>query len=148
MKAPRLLILLLGLGLAAGAAEAAKPKTLGDLSGRKVELPPDEPITDAERKARENYQQYLDRQADDPERSAEALRRLGDLELEAGESGALKSGADQLMSATYAAAVARYRERLQRFPNDPNNDQVLYQLARAQESGGDGPARCSRSTSW
>lgn len=139
MKAPRLLILLLGLGLAAGAAEAAKPKTLGDLSGRKVELPPDEPITDAERKARENYQQYLDRQADDPERSAEALRRLGDLELEAGESGALKSGADQLMSATYAAAVARYRERLQRFPNDPNNDQVLYQLARAQESGGDGP---------
>lgn len=131
-------LLALGLALTASVAAAKTPaRTLDSLNGKTVELPPDLPISDAEQKARENYQEYLKLQSADPKRAAEALRRLGDLELEAGESGDLARGADQLQASTYAAAVARYRERLSRYPQAADNDRVLYQLARAEESGGD-----------
>jgi TolA-binding protein len=36
----------------------------------------------------------------------------------------------------YKAAIARYEEFLKAYPQDPRNDRVLYQLARAQEQGG------------
>ena len=37
----------------------------------------------------------------------------------------------------YKAAIARYNDFLKAYPNDPGNDRVLYQLARAHEQGGD-----------
>ena len=37
----------------------------------------------------------------------------------------------------YKAAIARYNDFLKAYPNDPGNDRVLYQLARAYEQGGD-----------
>ena len=37
----------------------------------------------------------------------------------------------------YKLAIARYEEFLKEHPNDPGNDRVLYQLARAQEQGGE-----------
>ena len=37
----------------------------------------------------------------------------------------------------YKAAIARYQDFLKTYPNDPNNDRVLYQMARAYEQGGD-----------
>lgn len=114
-----------------------KPKTLGSLSKQTVELPPDIPLENTEEEARENYRQYLEMQNADPARSAEAMRRLGDLELEAGESGALTRGDARLQASTYAPAIQRYQDLLKKFPNDPHNDVVLYQLARAQDSGGD-----------
>lgn len=127
----------------AGAADTAPAKsknsgkTLKDLSGRSVDLPPDAPITNAEALARENYRQFLELSNTDPKRAAEALRRLGDLELEAGESDELKRGGDRLRAETYAKAVQLYRRLLAEHPDFPRNDLVLYQLARAQESGGD-----------
>ena len=36
----------------------------------------------------------------------------------------------------YKAAIARYEDFLKAYPKDPRNDRVLYQLARAQEQGG------------
>ena len=124
--------------MAADRAQNKAPgKTLGDLSGRTVDLPPDAPIPDAERLARENYRKFLELSGTDPKRAAEALRRLGDLELEAGEADELKRGSDQLRAATYAKAVTLYRRLLAEHPDFPRNDLVLYQLARAQESGGD-----------
>jgi outer membrane protein assembly factor BamD (BamD/ComL family) len=37
----------------------------------------------------------------------------------------------------YKAAIARYQEFLKAFPNDPGNDRVHYQIARAYEQGGE-----------
>src|SRR5206468_65650 len=36
----------------------------------------------------------------------------------------------------YTAAIAQYRDYLKTYPDDPHNDRVIYQLARAQEQGG------------
>jgi cellulose synthase operon protein C len=66
---------------------------------------------------------------------AEAMRRLGDLEMDAADnrSAASTSGA----APDYKHAVARYQEYLRAHPTDPGNDRVLYQLARAQEQSGE-----------
>ena len=111
--------------------------TIGSLAGKQVELPPDVPITNADQHARDNYNAFLQESAGDPKFSSEALRRLGDLELEGNEDEALKSGGDQLNAATYAQAVKRYQQLLAQYPDYAHRDQVLYQLARAQETGGD-----------
>lgn len=121
----------------AAAAGKTKPKTLSDLAGQQVTLPPDTPITDAENRARENYRQFLELSNTDPKRAAEALRRLGDLELEAGETNDLNRGVDRLRAETYAKAVGLYQKLLKDHPDFPRNDLVLYQLSRAQESGGE-----------
>ncbi len=131
-------ILLVSVCLCPFTAGAAKPPpTIGSLSGQTVQLPPDPPITDAERLARENYRQFLNLSGTDPQLAAEALRRLGDLELEAGETEDLNHGVDQLRASTYAKAVQLYRQLLEQHPDFPRNDLALYQLARAQESSGD-----------
>jgi TolA-binding protein len=70
---------------------------------------------------------------------AEAMRRIGDLEMDSAD---LKSESPQVANAPdngpdYRIAVARYQEFLKTYPSDPNNDRVLYQLARAQEQNGD-----------
>lgn len=63
---------------------------------------------------------------------ARALRRLGDLEMDRADA-ALAGDAP----ADYRAAVARYQDYLRAYPQDPGNDRVLYQLARAHEQAGD-----------
>ncbi len=71
----------------------------------------------------------------DPKLRAEAQRRLGDLSM---------ASADNANAATptptgvpeYGPAIAQYQDFLKSYPNDPGNDRVLYQLARAQEQGG------------
>ena len=143
MSAPfrRSLLALACLALSAGPVAAAKkdkgPRTIESLSSEGLDLPPDVPLTGTESEAREHYRKYLETPNSNPDRSAEAMRRLGDLELEAGESEALDADAGKLPASAYSAAIARYRDLLKRFPNDPRNDTVLYQLARAQDSSGD-----------
>lgn len=65
----------------------------------------------------------------------EAMRRIGDLEMDNAD---LQSESPQAANGPdYKAAIARYQEVLGAYPNSPGNDRVLYQLARAQEQGGD-----------
>ncbi len=150
MNARLLALLFLGCSLAPPALLAADadtpppansktkgPPTIGSLAGKQVELPPDVPITNASQQAKDNYRAFLQESSGDPKFASEALRRLGDLELEGHEDEALKSGADQLNAATYAQAVKLYRQLLEQYPDYPRRDAVLYQLARAQETGGD-----------
>jgi TolA-binding protein len=132
-----LLIALCLYPLTAPAGKKDDAKTIDSLAGHETELPPDPPITDAERLARDSYRRFVELSGADPGLAAEALRRLGDLELEAGEADALDRGADQLHAPTYAKAVELYRRLLAEHPDFPQNDLVLYQLARAQESSGD-----------
>ena len=59
--------------------------TIGDLTKRKVEVRKDTAAPANSTRAMENYQRFLQLQNTDPKLRAEAMRRLGDLNLDAGE---------------------------------------------------------------
>uniref|UniRef100_UPI00355A5A60 tol-pal system YbgF family protein n=1 Tax=Piscinibacter sp. TaxID=1903157 RepID=UPI00355A5A60 len=108
--------------------------TLKSLAGRVVEVAPDQGIAANEEKAIEAYRKFLDVAPRAPQRS-EAMRRLGDLEMDSADS---RSATSQAANADpdYRVAVERYQDFLKTYPNNPGNDRVLYQLARAYEQGG------------
>jgi TolA-binding protein len=113
----------------------APPPTLKSLAGRKVDVVPDQNIPGSHEKTIAAYKEFLKAAPNDPQRP-EAMRRLGDLEMDLADvqAGGDKSGAG---APDYQAAVKSYQDYLQRFPRDPGNDRVLYQLARAEEQSGD-----------
>ncbi len=119
-----------------------------NLQGRVVPVERDGVVTSGRDKAAQGYREFLTTRADDKLR-AEALRRLGDLQMESGEDkqsgpqpevarGAKNSGGDKT-SATkdYKEAIKLYRDLLRIHPTRPGNDRVLYQLSRAYEQIGD-----------
>jgi len=133
-----LIALLLAVSLAS-VAEAQKPKkrdTIGSLEGKEVEVRPSKIILDSSQLARDQYRDFLDLATDDPALRAEALRRLGDLELEATETEQLSENIEALDAAGYDSAVELYQKLLESYPDYRRNDTVLYQLARAYEVGG------------
>jgi tetratricopeptide (TPR) repeat protein len=66
---------------------------------------------------------------------AEALRRLADLNMEAGEGERMATEAGAI-DAQGGEAIKLYTSLLKSYPDYPRNDQVLYQLARAYETTG------------
>src|SRR5271169_4153818 len=60
-------------------------RTIGEVAKRKVEVHADTPAAASSSRAMENYRRFLELQNSDPKLRAEALRRLGDLNLDAGE---------------------------------------------------------------
>lgn len=133
-----LIALLLAVSLVS-VAEAQKPKkrdTIGSLEGKEVEVRPSSIILDSSKLARDQYRDFLDLASDDPLLRAEALRRLGDLELEATETEQLSENIEALDAAGYDSAVELYQRLLESYPDYRRNDTVLYQLARAYEVGG------------
>ncbi|HWW20339.1 MAG TPA: tetratricopeptide repeat protein [Steroidobacteraceae bacterium] len=131
---------LLGVALSCGAQAAAPApppgQTIGDLDTKAVPVQRDSkgPVGGAA-KAMENYRQFLQLQNADPKLRAEALRRLGDLNLESGELERMASEVT-LVDRQGAEAIRLYTTLLKGYPNYPRNDQVLYQLARAYETTG------------
>ena len=127
--------------------------TVKSLENRSVAIAPDQGIQADTAKAIAAYRAFLASAPRDVQRP-EAMRRLGDLEMEIADE-RLASGNDAsapAMSAApatpagpatisgagdYRAAIARYQEYLKDYPDAPRNDRVLYQLARAHEQGGD-----------
>lgn len=134
---------LFGLSLAAAGlffasaaiAQVKKSESLKSLEDKTVEVRPGKAIVQSLGLARENYRQFLDLVSDDPELRAEAMRRLGDLELEATEAAQLSQNVDTL-GAGYNNAADLYQQLLEAYPDYRRNDTVLYQLARAYETGG------------
>ncbi len=110
--------------------------TIKSLEKKTVELRPGKTIAHSFDLARENYRAFLDLVSDDPELRAEAMRRLGDLELEATEAEQLTSNIDSLDNTGYDNAVTLYQRLLEAYPHYRRNDTVLYQLGRAYETGG------------
>lgn len=152
--------------------------TLKSLDSKTVELPPDKGVPADDSATMAAYRDYLKKAPQDKQRP-EAMRRLGDLEMESadvGASGATPAagaapggtpvpsapsaapgtsavspqvaGAASVVPPTlekpkpedvqgYQRAVNLYSELLKAYPNAPDNDRVLYQLAHAYESGGD-----------
>ncbi|NNC56737.1 MAG: tetratricopeptide repeat protein [Woeseiaceae bacterium] len=128
----------LALALSAPAAgdRVKKKDTIKSLDKKTVEIRPGKVILDGSELARDNYRAFLDLVTEDPELRAEAMRRLGDLELEASEAEQLASNIDSLESMAYDNAVGLYQQLLEAYPDYRRNDTVLYQLARAYEVGG------------
>jgi len=109
--------------------------TIGDLNAKSVDVNPAPARSGGPAKAMENYREFLKLQNADPRLRAEALRRLGDLNLESGELERMASEVTQL-DLQGAEAIRLYSTLLKAYPNYPRNDQVLYQLARAYETTG------------
>ncbi|HRD99492.1 MAG TPA: tetratricopeptide repeat protein, partial [Rubrivivax sp.] len=112
--------------------------TLASLAGRRIEIQPDAPgalpaLDEARTIAA--YQQFLNAAPRAPQRP-EALRRLGDLEMDAADRRAAEASGGGAEIPDYRVAIERYETFLKAYPKDPRNDRVLYQLARAQEQGG------------
>ncbi|MDX1480937.1 MAG: tetratricopeptide repeat protein [Woeseiaceae bacterium] len=113
--------------------QTGEQDTIGSLGNKRYKVRPGNAIVGGSDKARDSYRDFLDLVSDDPELRAEAMRRLGDLELDAMESAAL---ADSIDTAATQNAVELFTELLEAYPDYRRNDTVLYQLARAYETGG------------
>ena len=86
-------------------------------------------------KAMENYRRFLELQKTDPQLRAEAMRRLGDLNLDAGEVERMEKEVTAI-DLQGGEAIKLYSTLLKAYPDYARNDQVLYQLARAYETTG------------
>ena len=135
MRRALLVALLAAVPLPVLAQSSTSSPTIGDLAKHPVEVHKDTPAAASSTKAMENYKHFLELQNTDPKLRAEAMRRLGDLNLDAGEMNRLveEVTAPDLQG---AEAVKLYTTLLKAYPDYARNDQVLYQLARAYETSG------------
>jgi tetratricopeptide (TPR) repeat protein len=116
-------------------APRAWAQTIGDLAARKVDVQRDTVVSANATRAMENYRHFLELQNTDPKLRAEALRRLGDLNLDAGEMQRLEQEVTAV-DLQGGEAIKLYTTLLKAYPDYARNDQVLYQLARAYETTG------------
>jgi tetratricopeptide (TPR) repeat protein len=105
--------------------------TLKTLASRAPVRQVDPGVAATQGQAIEAYTRFLDT-APLPHQRAQALRRMGDLEMD----GADRLSADQGQDPDYQAAIVRYQDFLKTYPADPANDRVLYQLSRAYDQAG------------
>ena len=119
----------------AGTASAApkKPATIKDLENQQVDVSPDPPKNVDPAKTMESYKRFLDLNAGDAALRAEALRRLGDLNLESSESERIERELATNEGLRATEAIHLYTALLKTYPKYERNDSVLYQLARAYE---------------
>ncbi|MFQ5642997.1 MAG: tetratricopeptide repeat protein [Thiogranum sp.] len=82
--------------------------------------------------ATRHYQAFL-QESPDSEHAPEAIRRLADLQL-AAEQDAIEKGTS--LTGQQSRAAQLYEELLERYPDRPDNDSALYQLARAYDQTG------------
>jgi outer membrane protein assembly factor BamD (BamD/ComL family) len=123
-----------GLG-ACGIIGPKEAPTLKTLADREFVVPKTEPIPGSEEKTIAAYRAFVKGAPRDRQRP-EAMRRLGDLEMDDADIRSLadKSGSG---AADYRGAVALYERLLKDYPDRTDNDHVLYQLGRAYEQGGE-----------
>lgn len=113
--------------------------TIGSLKHQAIKLEdPAQDIPIDEAKVRQYYREFLSI-TNDYKLYSEALRRLADLQLKAGEeqlSEGSQQEAEQGQRDTQAS-IRLYTTYLETHPNAPNNDMILYQLAKAYELNGE-----------
>ena len=90
-----------------------------------------DPVTPDPEKALENYRALLELSPDDATRQ-EAMRRMADLQVQTDDASGGGGNSEKLL----ADAIKTYQQLLAERPDDPSNDRVLYQLARAYQNGG------------
>src|ERR1700722_9287398 len=110
-------------------------KTIKDLKSKNIEVHKDSKVDASSSRAMDNYRRFLELQKTDPQLRAEALRRLGDLNLDAGEIERIEkeSGIVDLHS---AEAIKLYATLLKAYPDYARNDRGWYWFAGAYETAG------------
>jgi tetratricopeptide (TPR) repeat protein len=121
------------LAAAPARAAAKNPPTIKDLDAQQVEVNTDPPKNVDANKTMDSYRRFLDLNAGDAALRAEALRRLGDLNLESSESERIERELVTNEGLRATEAIHLYTALLKTYPNYERNDSVLYQLARAYE---------------
>jgi tetratricopeptide (TPR) repeat protein len=124
---------ILGACLAPGPG-VAEP-TLKDLDAAKIR--PGEQVKPDPDRARQLYRDLLKMGANDPRLQTEALRRLGDMEMELGDALRGEEPGAAAGAAETRAAIELYSRLLDDHPDYDRADVVLYQLARAWEAQGE-----------
>jgi TolA-binding protein len=110
-----------------------KPQTIKDLDSQQVDISPDPPKGVDNTKTMDSYKRFLDLNAGDAALREEAMRRLGDLNLESSESERIEHELATNEGLRATEAIHLYAALLKTYPNYERNDSVLYQLARAYE---------------
>ncbi len=118
---------------AAGHAANKNPPTIKDLDSQQVDVNTDPPKNVDANKTMDSYKRFLDLNAGDAALRAEALRRLGDLNLESSESERIERELVTNEGLRATEAIHLYSALLKTYPKYERNDSVLYQLARAYE---------------
>ncbi len=132
--ASRLAALLVAVLLAIPSPAANKnPPTIKDLDAQQVEINTEPPKNVDANKTMDSYRRFLDLNAGDAALRAEALRRLGDLNLESSESERIERELITNEGLRATEAIHLYSALLKAYPKYERNDSVLYQLARAYE---------------
>src|SRR5580698_9715441 len=109
------------------------PPTIKDLDEQQVDVNLDPPRNVDANKTMDSYRRFLDLNAGDAALRAEALRRLGDLNLESSESERIERELVTNEGLRATEAIHLYSALLKTYPKYERNDSVLYQLARAYE---------------
>ncbi|MGC3980707.1 MAG: tetratricopeptide repeat protein [Steroidobacteraceae bacterium] len=125
--------------LSATAAMAAKTKstgTLKDLEGRKVEVTPQPAGSVTPEQAADAYRRFLELQNASPQLRTEAMRRLGDLNIEANENNVANGAGEAQSAKQLSESIELYEGLLKAYPQYASSDAVLYQLSRAYEASG------------
>jgi cellulose synthase operon protein C len=130
LNAAAVVLLLLG---ATGNAANKNPATIKDLDAQQADVNTDPPKNVDANKTMESYKRFLDLNAGDAALRAEALRRLGDLNLESSESERIERELVTNEGLRATEAIHLYSALLKTYPKYERNDSVLYQLARAYE---------------
>ncbi len=110
--------------------------TLANLEKQEIQIEKS-PLTAADRaEVIQNYKALLEL---NPDRrlNSEATRRLADLELEQSETQLMQSDSATIEQADLEKSIRLYEQLLEKEPNYPSRDLVLYQLSRAYELNGE-----------
>ena len=114
---------------------AAPTGTIADLEMREIEVVRDPPAGMPAQQAIEQYRRFLELESGNDALRAEAMRRLGDLQLEVEDAHGLDPAA--WSGARLDEAIALYQGLLDQYPDYDRGDAVMYQLARAYETKGE-----------
>jgi outer membrane protein assembly factor BamD (BamD/ComL family) len=129
------------LGACSNVRDDDSPR-IKSLQNRSVVVQRSNDIEGGREEAIKGYRDFLNTSADDSMK-VEALRRLGDLQMEnaedkvTGAEGAGATGRKSTAASDYRDAIRLYQELLRSYPQRPGNDRVLYQLSHAYEQVGD-----------
>ncbi|MGE0113445.1 MAG: tetratricopeptide repeat protein [Steroidobacteraceae bacterium] len=125
------------LTLPAWAVDKNKPTgTLKDLAGRKVEVTPQTVNGVTPEQAAAAYRRFLELQNASPQLRVEAMRRLGDLNIETNENLFSSGTSETLTTKQLNESIELYENLLKAYPQYASSDAVLYQLSRAYEAAG------------
>src|SRR6202167_3658319 len=118
---------------APGSAANKNPPTIKDLDAQQVDVDTQPPKNVDANKTMDSYKRFLDLNAGDAALREEAMRRLGDLNLESSESERIERELATNEGLRATEAIHLYTALLKAYPKYERNDSVLYQLARAYE---------------